>query len=344
MPDLDFFNTIEPLSLEEVASIAGCKIHNKGNDNRKIKGVAPIDAASEHDVTFLSNKKYSDSLKASKAGACILHESSITKAPDGMALLVSDNPYASYAKIAAKFHPESNSNGQISDRAIIDKTAKIGDNCSIEAGAFIGANVTIGKNSFISSGAYLNKGVTVGDNCHIGHAVTVSHSRIGNNVILHPGVRLGQDGFGYATEHGVHIKVPQLGRVIIEDNVEIGANSCIDRGAGPDTVIGQGTKIDNLVQIGHNVQTGRGCIIVSQVGVSGSTKLGDYVVLGGQAGLAGHLNIGSMANVAAQSGVMQDIAAKEIVGGSPSVPIKQWHRQTIALKKLINKKKENNND
>jgi UDP-3-O-[3-hydroxymyristoyl] glucosamine N-acyltransferase len=337
MPDLNFFNVIAPLSLEEIARLAGCTINRAGNAE-KIKGVAPIDSAAADELTFLSNPKYADSLAASGAGACILSEDNIAKAPENMALLVSKNPYASYAKIATVFYPDDKKSGQISPQAFIDSSAKIGENCTIEPGAYIAANVVIGNNSYIASGAYINKAVQIGQNSSISHNVTLSHTIIGNNVLLHPGVRIGQDGFGFATENGVHIKVPQLGRVIVEDHVEIGANTCIDRGAGPDTIIGQGTKIDNLVQIGHNVKTGRGCVIVSQVGISGSTKLGDYVVLGGQVGVAGHLEIGSMANVAAQSGIAQSIKPKEIVGGSPAVPIMQWHRQSIALKNLVKKK------
>ncbi len=337
MPDSDFFNIITPLSLEEVAAICGASIHG-GNKNLTIKGVAPIDAATASDITFLSNPKYSDSLKNSKAGACILDEASINKAPENMVLLISKNPYAAYAKIATTFYPDDALVAQISDAAFIDKSAKIGTGCTIDAGAYIGANAKIGDNTHIASGAYVGKSVQVGNNCRIFHGATLAYTIIGNNVIIHPGVRIGQDGFGFATEHGVHLKVPQLGRVLIKDNVEIGANSCIDRGAGPDTIIGEGTKIDNLVQIGHNVQTGKGCIIVAHAGISGSTKLGDYVVLGGQVGIAGHLNIGSMVTVAAQSGVMTNLEAKETVGGSPAMPIKQWHRQTIALKRLTTKK------
>lgn len=340
MPDLNFFNTIEPLSIDQVASISGCRIHTAGNANIKITGVAPIDSATASELTFLSNPKYAESLMNSKAAACILTEENAAKAPQGMVILTSKNPYAAYAKIATAFYPSNKNSGKISPQAFIDASAKIGEGCTIEAGAFIAANSSIGQNSYIASGAYISQGVQVGDNCTISHNVTLSHCIIGNNVLLHPGVRIGQDGFGFATENGVHIKVPQLGRVIVEDHVEIGANSCIDRGAGPDTVIGQGTKIDNLVQIGHNVKTGRGCIFVAHVGISGSTKIGDYVVLGGQVGVAGHLNIGSMVNVAAQSGVAKDIEPKAIVGGSPAVPIKQWHRQTIALMNLVKKGKK----
>ena len=338
MTDLDFFHSIEPLSLEEIAKIAEAKIHTSQDNNKKFVGVAPIENASKDEITFLSNKKYSNSLFNSSAGACIMSEDTIGKAPNGMDILVSDNPYASYAKIATAFYPIQESDGKVSENAFISDTAEVGKGCTIEAGAFIGENAKIGDSCYIASGAYISNNVKIGNGCSIRHGVTISHSIVGNNVILHPGVRLGQDGFGFATDKGVHLKVPQLGRVIIKDDVEIGANSCIDRGAGPDTVIGENTKIDNQVQIGHNVQMGRGCIIVSQVGISGSTKLGNYVVIGGQVGVAGHLSIGSMVNIAAQSGVMHDIEDNAIMGGAPALPIKEWHRQTIAIKKLVKKK------
>lgn len=336
MADTSFFNLSSAKTLQELASIGECKVHFNGE--KSITGVAPLESAGETDITFLSNAKYVNALPASKAGACILSEKYIDKAPGGMALLISENPYAAYAKIATAFYPEDLTIPGISSAAHIDPSAKIGKNCEISANVVICKDAEIGHDTYIAPGVYVGRGVKIGNTCRIGHGSTLTHTIIGNNVILHPGVRIGQDGFGFATDRGVHIKVPQLGRVIIEDWVEIGANTCIDRGAGPDTIIGAGTKIDNLVQIGHNVQTGKGCIIVAQVGIAGSTKLGDYVVLGGQVGVAGHLNIGSMSNVAAQSGVMHNIAPKEIIGGSPAIPIKQWHRQTIAVKKLALKK------
>ncbi len=337
MADKSFFNLSEPMSLQKLASIGSCELRADSGE-RIISGVASLEQAGEGDISFLSNVKYASALATSKAGACILSEKHADKAPAGMALLISDNPYAAYAKIATAFHPDSSVIPGISPAAYIDKSAIIGDACEISANVTIEEGAVIGNGTYIAPNSYIGRGVKIGNNCRILHGVTLTHCIIGNNVLLHPGVRIGQDGFGFATIQGVHIKVPQLGRVIIENHVEIGANSCIDRGAGPDTIIGAGTKIDNLVQIGHNVQTGKGCIIVAQTGVAGSTKLGDYVVLGGQVGVAGHLNIGSLVNIAAQSGVMNDVPAKTILGGSPAVPVKQWHRQTIALKKLTEKK------
>ncbi len=344
MADKAFFNLSRSMTVKELAAIGQCSIYGDESQDKLIAGVAPLESAGSNDITFLSNPKYAALLSNLTAGACILSSKHIDQAPGGISLLVSANPYASYAKIAAAFYAPDDINAGVSANAYVDKSAKIANNCEIAVNAVICRNASIGQDSIIAPSAYIGQGVKIGYNCRIGHGVTLSHCIIGNNVIIHPGVRIGQDGFGFATKDGVHIKVPQLGRVIIEDDVEIGANSCIDRGAGPDTIIGMGSKIDNLVQIGHNVQIGKGCIIVAQAGIAGSTKLGDYVVLGGQVGVAGHLNIGSMANVAAQSGVAKDVATKEIMGGYPAVPILQWHRQTALLKKLVKKPTKGQDD
>jgi len=338
MPDPRFFKTIEPKTLRELAEISGCFLNDQSYADKTIKNVASINSACSDEITFLSNSKYAEQLLTSKAGACILEEKYIDKAPVSLAILVSKQPYLAYAKIAAVLHPQEDEASYISDKAVINNSAIIGKNCTIEPGVVVGPNVQIGDNCFIGANTVLTKGIIIGNNCKIYSNVTLSHTIIGNDVIIFPGAKIGQDGFGFATDKGRHIKIPQLGRVIIGNDVEVGANCCIDRGAGPDTIIGDGTRIDNLVQIGHNVEIGRGCIIVSQVGISGSTKLGDYVVLGGQVGIAGHLHIGSGSNVAAQSGIMRDIAPKEVIGGSPGLPIKQWHRQNVIIQKLISKK------
>lgn len=333
----EFFNVAPAKTIAEIAEIGECKLHGNTFADKLITGVASLEVAGANDVTFLSNPKYTSQLEKSLAGACILSAKNIDKATKDTILLLSENPYLSYAKIAAAFYPDDMIVAGISAAAFVAQSSVIDKTCQILPNVVIESACEIGSGTYIGAGAYVGRGVKIGKNCRIAHGVTLSHCNIGDNVLIHPGVRIGQDGFGFASGNGVHVKVPQLGRVIIENNVEIGANSCIDRGAGPDTIIGSGTKIDNLVQIGHNVQIGKNCIIVAQVGIAGSTKLGDYVVLGGQVGVAGHLNIGSMVNVAAQSGVAQDVAAKHIIGGSPAVPIKQWHRQTVALKKLVMK-------
>lgn len=338
MPDSRFFQTSEPLSLSLLAKEIGCELHDATHGGVQVKSVASLANAGEGELAFFSNRQYLDAFKQCKATACIVHEKHISYAPKNVALLVSKNPYAAYAKAAQRLHPTEKRKALVAAQARIHDNVTIGDGARIESFAYIGAGASIGKGSVVQGTAYVDRNVEIGENCHIGAGVVIANAIIGNNVIIHPGVKIGQDGFGFAFENGQHIKVPQLGRVIIEDNVEIGANSTIDRGAGPDTVIGAGTKIDNLVQIGHNVKIGKGCIIVAQTGVSGSTVLEDYVVLGGQSGVAGHLTIGSATQVAAQSGVIKDIPARSTVGGTPAVPIKQWHRQSILLKHLIDKK------
>lgn len=332
MVDTRFFTSHGPFSLKELASIAGAELHNHGNEEKVITNVASLEQATSDDISFFSNPKYKDALIASRAAACIVPKKAIAYAPKGMALLISDNPYKSYAMVAKSFYPETSDKPSMQS---IDPTATIGANCIIEPGVVIGPNAEIGSNCHLEANCVIGKGVVIGEHSHIGSNVTVTHSIVGHHVHIYPGARIGQDGFGFATDKGQHIRVPQLGRVVIGNHVEIGANTTIDRGAGPDTIIGDGCMIDNLVQIGHNVQLGRGCVIVAQVGISGSTQFGDYVVAGGQSGFAGHLKIGSGAQIAAGSGVPKDIPAGEVYGGYPAVPIRQWHRQTAALKKKL---------
>jgi UDP-3-O-[3-hydroxymyristoyl] glucosamine N-acyltransferase len=210
----------------------------------------------------------------------------------------------------------------------------------VDPGVVIGARAEIGSGTRIAAHAVIGPDVRIGRDCSIGAHASVSHALIGDRVILHPGARVGQDGFGFAMGPQGHFKVPQIGRVIIQNDVEIGANSTIDRGATRDTVIGEGSKIDNLVQIAHNVTIGRHCVIVAQVGVSGSTDIGDFAAIGGQAGFTGHLRIGAGAQVAAQSGVMTDIPAGERWGGTPAVPARSWLRAHAVMEKLVRRRGE----
>jgi UDP-3-O-[3-hydroxymyristoyl] glucosamine N-acyltransferase len=341
MADPDFFTKARTFTLEELAEISGSRLVNAPSD-QKIADVASLDQAGADQVSFFENIKYKNSFLATKAGACFVSEKMVSHAPDGLALLVSAAPYKAYARAAQAFYPDEKPKADISPSAHIDKSAEIGEGCTIEPGAVIKAGVKLGKDCWVEAGAVIGTNVVFGDYCRIGSNATISHARIGNHVRLYPGVRIGQDGFGFAIDPSGHIKVPQLGRVIIHDHCEIGANTTIDRGAGPDTVIGAGTWIDNLVQIGHNVKIGRGCIIVSQVGISGSTELGDFVAMGGQSGVAGHLKIGSGARIAAQSGLMRDVPAGEEYMGSPAVPIRQFMRQVAKLGQLVKSKTSNN--
>ena len=296
--------------------------------------------AEDHELSFLDNLKYRDQFHTTKAAVCFVSAALVAEAPKHVRCLVSDNPYKAYALTAQALYPSVPVSGKVSPKSVIHKTAKIASNVTIEPGVVIAENVEIGSDSHIGANTVIGAGVIIGDHVVIGPNVTLSHVLIGQYVRIYPGVRIGQDGFGFAIggESG-HVKVPQLGRVIIGDHIEIGANTTIDRGAGPDTVIGSGTWIDNLVQIGHNVQVGKGCVIVAQVGISGSTIIEDFAMIGGQAGLAGHLRVGKGARIAAQSGIMRDVPAGEEHMGSPAMPIRQFMRQVGALNRLIKKRK-----
>lgn len=337
MTDSRFYRREGPFSLARLAELSGAELADPAMAERMITDVAPLYRAAPEDISFLDNRKYVQAFETSGAGACVVHPELADRAPVGMGLLVTPEPYRAYALIAHAFYPQSNADSGISPQAVIDPTAKIGENVRIEAGAVICARVEIGDRCHICAGAVLRDGVAIGDDCYIGSNAVLSYTLVGNKVWIHAGAAIGQDGFGFAMGPKGHLKVPQLGRVIIQDDVEIGANTTIDRGAGPDTVIGEGCRIDNLVQIGHNVELGRGCVLVAQVGVSGSTRFADFVVAGGQAGITGHLKIGPGARIGAQSGVMRDVPAGQTVIGSPAVPAKEHWRQIGMLERLAKK-------
>ncbi|MFC1672824.1 UDP-3-O-(3-hydroxymyristoyl)glucosamine N-acyltransferase [Pseudomonadota bacterium] len=341
MADSRFFEKAGPFSLSELATIAGAEIV-QGDAARVFEDVAPLQNAGAGDVSFLENKLYVEAFTESQAGVCLVEPKFVERAPEGMALLVTDEPYRGYARVAQAFYPKTcfthAPEPGIDPGAHVSDSATLGDGCRIEAGAVIGDNAQIGVGCSIGANAVIGQGVVLGDGCWVGPNVTLQFTRIGNRCVFHPGARIGQDGFGFAPG-AQHIKVPQLGIVIIGDDVDIGANACIDRGTGPDTVIGPGTKIDNMVQVGHNVEIGAGCLFPALSGISGSSKIGNYVMMGGGAGIAGHLTIGDGARIAAHSGVMRDVEPGQTVAGAPALPAKEFWRQTAALKRLATSKK-----
>src|SRR3954469_1032362 len=338
MVDSRFFDRAGPYSLAALAGLSGARLLDPADGERPIADVAPLEIAGPDAVTFLDNRRYTEAFSRSHAGAAFIDERSADKAPPGMALLLTREPYKAFARAAQTFYPDSVPAPGRAPSAIIDPTATVPDDCEIGAHVVIEAGVRLGARCRIGPNTVVGQAVELGDECQIGANVTLSHCLIGARVVLHPGVRIGQAGFGFAPDPNGPVKVPQLGRVIIGDDVDIGANTTIDRGSGHDTVIGPGTMIDNLVQIGHNVVIGRGCILAGQVGISGSTKLGDFVMAGGQAGLAGHLTIGSGARIAAKSGLMRDVAAGETVGGIPAFPMRVFMKQVATLQQLARKK------
>lgn len=344
MPDSRFFDSAGRMPLKNLVLLTGAKLRNQADALREVDGVAPLDKAGASDLSFFDNRKYRNMFLTSEAGACFCRPEDAELAPMTMAVLVHDNPYYAYAIAADALYPRPVVKNKISDQAIIHDTAKIGAACEIRAGAVIGPHAEIGSRCLIESNVVIDRGVTIGNDCRIGACASISHALIGNRVSIYAGARIGQDGFGYALSSKGHVKVPQLGRVIIGDDCEIGANTTIDRGAGPDTVIGRGCIIDNLVQIGHNVQLGQGCVLVAQSGIAGSTKLGNGVVIAAQGGVAGHLTLGDGSRVAAQSGVMRDIEPKHEVMGSPAMPRLQHLRQVAWLNRMVKQKESKDHE
>ncbi len=338
MADPRFFTLAGPFQLDALATMIGAEIARGVDPSLEIQDVAPLDVAGAGMLSFLDNRKYIADFERSKASACIVDPVLADRAPDGMALLLSSEPYKCYARAAAAFYPTPPPEPGAASSASIDPSATVPADCRIDAGAVIGARACLGARCHIASNAVIGDAVRVGDDSIIGANTSLSHCDIGVRVLIHPGVRIGQRGFGFAIDPKGHVKVPQLGRVIVGDDVEIGANTTVDRGSGPDTVIGAGTMIDNLVQIAHNVRIGKGCVIIAQAGIAGSTILEDFSVVAAQAGIAGHLRIGAGAQIGAQSGVMRDLEPGARVLGAPAVPARRFFRQIATIEKLARKK------
>jgi UDP-3-O-[3-hydroxymyristoyl] glucosamine N-acyltransferase len=329
--DARFFRRTGPHALEAIAALLGLQA---AVPKRLMSGVAPLQTAGPEDVSFLDNRRYAGLLAETAAGAVILHPDFVDRLPAGCVALATPEPYVGWAKVAALFHPFPVAVPGVHPTAIIDSSALVDAAAEIGAGAVIGAGVLIGPGTIIGPLACIGEGVVIGAQCRIHAQVTVSHAVLGDRVVLYPGARIGQDGFGFAISRTGFTPVPQLGRVLIGDGAEIGANATIDRGSAQDTIIGPGVHIDNLVQIGHNVNIGANSVIVAQAGVSGSTTIGQGVMIAAQAGLTGHLNIGHGARIGAQSGIMADVPAGEEVLGSPAQNAKAFFREVVTLRKL----------
>jgi len=331
MADPRFFDRKGPFSCAELAEIAGATLSEGADPSAMIEDVAPLAEAGPNHLSFLDNRKYVSAFQETKAGLVLVKPEFAAKAPVGVALLMMADPYRGFAHCARRFYPDAMPAAGVHPRAVVHETAEVADTAHVAAGAVLEAGVKVGANSWIEANAVLAENVEIGEGCRIGAGAALTHTLIGNRVRIYPGARIGQDGFGFAMGAEGHLRIPQVGRVVIEDDVEIGANTTIDRGAGPDTVIGQGAMIDNLVQLGHNVTVGRGAVIVSQAGVSGSTSIGDFAVLAAQAGAAGHLRIGNGARLGAKSGAMRDIPDGETHIGTPAMAMRTYWRAHSAF-------------
>jgi UDP-3-O-[3-hydroxymyristoyl] glucosamine N-acyltransferase len=339
-----FFPRAAPLSLAEIAQLAGVALPDGADGDTPIVDAAPLETAGPGELAYMDNAKYAEAIAATRAGACFVSKRFAARIPAGTVALVTPQPYDAFAKVLARLYPGAMRPGSsfaasgVSPGSSVHPTARLEHNVAVDPGAVIGPHVEIGSGSVIGAQTVIGPHVRIGRDCSIGPGVCVLNAFVGNRVILHGGVRIGQDGFGFAMGPQGHRKVPQIGRVIIQDDVEIGANTTVDRGASRDTVIGEGTKIDNLVQIGHNVVIGRHCVIIAQVGISGSTTIEDYVLLGGQVGVVGHVTIGKGAQIAGSSNVNSHVPPGARWGGTPAKPVRDWFREMTLVKNLASRR------
>lgn len=334
--DPRFFPGTGPHSLAAIADASEARLADGADGSRVLARLGTLAQAGPDALAFLDNRRYLPDLAATRAGAVILHPQHQAAVPAGTTALLSEAPYLAWARAAALFHPEPVATPGVHPGAVVDPSAAVDPTAEIGPGAVVGARARIGAACRIAPNAVIGEGVELGPGCVIGPNASVSHAILGARVKIYAGARIGEAGFGFATGPSGFVTVPQLGRVLIEDDVEVGANSTIDRGAGPDTVIGAGTRIDNLVQIGHNVRLGRSCVVVAMAGISGSTQVGDFVQIAAQAGLTGHLTIGAKARIGAQAGVINDVPAGQDVIGSPAEKARDFFRHLAVLRRLVN--------
>jgi UDP-3-O-[3-hydroxymyristoyl] glucosamine N-acyltransferase len=339
MSGRSFFRNRAPLTVAEVAALTGAELRRNPDPERRITGIAVLDRAGPQDLVFLDNLKFAVQAGGCVAGACLVTEQFAGFVPDPVAVVVVKQPFHAFVTVARALFPDalrpsSLFDGARAPGAVLHPSARLESGVTIDPGAVIGPGAEIGSGTLIGANAVIGAGVHIGRDCSIGPNATIVHALIGDRVIIHAGCHIGQDGFGYLMGASGHRKIPQVGRVIIQDDVEIGAGSAIDRGAFRDTVIGEGTKIDNQVQVGHNVTIGRHCVLVAQSGVAGSATLEDYVVLGAKVGIKDHLTIGEGAQIAASSNLGVDVPAGGRWAGTPARPYTQWVQQERYLTRI----------
>lgn len=337
-----FFNKkAQFLELRKVVEIVGGKLNKEDADlSSRINDVATLQNGKKGDISFLTGGAYVQKFRESEVEFCLVSQDKVEKAPKNMILIICENPYYAYSLIAKEFYEEKKVKFRKTffGNKNISRTAKIGANCNIAPNVYIGDDVQIGDNCFIGAGVSILPGCKIGSSTKIESNAHISFCNIGDSCLIYSGARIGQDGFGFAHNLGVHHKITQLGIVEIGNNVEIGANSCVDRGAIENTKIGDGCKIDNLVQIAHNVEIGIGTVLAGGSALAGSTKVGNYVQIGGNSSISGHIELGDQSVVAGMSGVTKSIDSKAIVAGIPAVPIRKWHKMHAKLAKIVDTK------
>ena len=331
--DVRFLGPARPQNLAAILAASGGE--GAGDPQLVFRGVAPLASATAEDVSFCDSRPYAEALAESRAGLVLVTAALARHVPAGALSVICTSASLAFGQVAALFHPRRKPAGTIHASAVIHPDAVIGKGTEIGPMAVIEAGARIGADCIIGPFVLIGREVVLGDGCIIHNHCSVTHALLGKGVVLHAGARIGQEGFGFVMNaQGRFVTAPQLGSVILGDDVEIGANSCVDRGSLGDTVLGAGTRLDNLVQVGHNVLTGRGCVLVAQVGISGSTSLGDYVSMGGQSGASGHLHIGSKARIAAQAGIMKNVPPGVEMMGSPATPKLEAMRAALVMRRL----------
>jgi UDP-3-O-[3-hydroxymyristoyl] glucosamine N-acyltransferase len=333
MPDPRFFEDFGPVALQELAALTGAALAPPEAATRRVRAVAILSQAQPETVTFLTDGRKAATMRGA-AAACFVRAADAEALPDGCAALITPSPQGAYALAAQRLHRPR----VLAQGPSVAPDAQLEEGVRLAPGAVVGPGARIGRGTAIGANAVIGPGVAIGRDCEIAANVVIGFALIGDRVKILSGAVVGEAGFGATVGPTGLIDVPQLGRVIVQDGVTIGANSCIDRGAFDDTVIGENTKIDNLVQIAHNVRVGRNCVMAAQVGISGSVTIGDGVQFGGRAGIADHVTIGDGARVGGAAGVMRDIAPGETVGGIPAKPMRQWMRETAWLTKASARK------
>lgn len=338
MSDPVFFAPARILTVGEVATISGARLVNAGFEGVAVSGLASIEDGGEGKLVYADGKRQAEAVKRIRAAAAICTEDLAELVPPQVAVLVSKRPQACFAAVGRLFFPTAvrpagvTGVPGVSPAAHIAADVELEADVTVEAGAVVGPGAAIGRGTLVAAGAIIGPGCRIGRDCHVGPGASLINALVGDRVIIHPGARIGQDGFGFVAGQKGLEKVPQIGRVVIQDDVEIGACTSIDRGTLSDTVVGEGTKIDNQVQIAHNVRIGRFCAIAAMSGLSGTVTLGDYVMLGGRVGIADHNTIGDGAQIAAGSGVMTDIPAGARWAGAPAQPVRDFFREVAYLR------------